>query len=145
MTLYDLFHSIPPEMLLERVMEVNAHNDVVANLAASFLPSVLIALPDESDDEEKCLYILGDNQFQLIVAFDTSLDTEITLSNVLSRQVMASDPLKHLSPATIAAYCYCSLPVCIVVEKDGHCPVSRAFDPNTNSVITKVQGSIRMY
>ncbi|MCM1139907.1 MAG: hypothetical protein NC453_15165 [Muribaculum sp.] len=145
MTLYNLFHSIPPEVLLESVMEVNAHNDVVANLEASFLPSVLIALPDESDDEEKCLYVLRDNRFRPIVAFDTSLDAEITLGNVLSRQVMTSDQLKHLSPETIAAYCYCSLPVCIVVEKDGHCPVSRAFDPKTNSVITKVQDYIRMY
>lgn len=145
MTLYYLFHSIPPEVLLASVMEVNAHNDVVANLEASFLPSVLTAMPDESDDEEKCLYILRDNQFRPIVAFDTSLDAEITLGNVLSRQVMTSDQLKHLSPEKIAAYCYCSLPICIVVEQDGHCPVSRAFDPETNSVITKVQDYIRVY
>lgn len=145
MTLYDLFHSIPPEVLLASVMEVNAHNDVVANLEASFLPGVLNALPDESDYEEKCLYILRDYRFRPIVAFDTSLDAEITLGKVLSRQVMASDQLKHLPPEKIAAFCYCSMPVCIVVEKDGHCPVSRAFDPETNAVITKVQDYIRMY
>lgn len=145
MTLYDLFHSIPPEVLMASVMEVNAHNNVVSNLEASFLPGVLNAMPDGSDDDEKCLYILRDNQFRPIVAFDTSLEAEITLGKVLSRQVMTSDLLKHLPPEKIAAYCYCSLPVCVVVEKDGHCLVSRAFDPETNAVITKVHDYIRMY
>lgn len=145
MTLYNLFHSIPPEVLLASVMEVHEHNDIVANLETSFLPGVLAAMPDESDDEEKCLYILRDNQFRPIVAFDTSLDAEITLGKVLSRQVMASDQLKHLPPEKIAAYCYCSLPVCIVVEKDGICPVSRAFDQDTKSIVTKVYDNILLY
>ena len=55
MTLYDLFHSIPPEVLMASVMEVNAHNNVVSNLEASFLPGVLNALPDKSYDDEKML------------------------------------------------------------------------------------------
>lgn len=55
MTLYDLFHSIPPEVLLASVMEVIAHNSVVANLGASYLPGVLNTLPDDSDDEKKIL------------------------------------------------------------------------------------------
>ena len=145
MTLYDLFHSIPPEVLMASVMEVNAHNNVVSNLEESFLSSVLNAMPDESDDDEKCLYILRDNQFRPIVAFDTSLEAEITLGKVLSRQVMTSDLLKHLPPEKIAAYFYCSLPVCIVVEKDGHCPVSRAFDQDTKSIVTKVYDNILLY
>lgn len=145
MTLYDLFHSIPPEVLMASVMEVNAHNNVVSNLEASFLSSVLNTMPDELDDDEKCLYILRDNQFRPIVAFDTSLEAEITLGKVLSRQVMTSDLLKHLPPEKIAAYCYCSLPVCIVVEKDGHCPVSRAFDQDTKSIVTKVYDNILLY
>ena len=145
MTLYDLFHSIPPEVLMASVLEVNAHNNFVSNLEASFLPSVLNAMPDESDDDEKCLYILRDNQFRPIVAFDTSLEAEITLGKVLARQVMTSDLLKHLPPEKIAAYCYCSLPICIVVEKDGHCPVSRAFNQDTKSIVTKVYDNILLY
>lgn len=145
MTLYNLFHSIPPEVLLASVMEINAHNSVIANLEASFLPGVLNALPDESDDEKKYLYILRDCQFRPIVAFDTSLDAEITLGKILSRQVMVSEQLKHLPPEKIAAYCYCSLPVSIVVKKDGHCPVSRAFDQDTKSVVTKVYDNILLY
>lgn len=145
MTLYDLFHSIPPEVLMASVMEVNAHNNVVSNLEASFLPGVLNAMPDESDNDEKCVYILRDNQFRPIVAFDTSLEAEITLGKVLSRQVMTSDLLKHLPTEKIAAYCYCSLPACIVVEKDGHCPVSRAFDQDTKSIVTKVYDNILLY
>ncbi|WP_303035882.1 hypothetical protein [uncultured Duncaniella sp.] len=145
MTLYDLFHSIPPEVLMASVMEVNAHNNVVSNLEASFLPGVLNALPDKSYDDEKCLYILRDYQFRPVVAFDTSLDAEITLGKVLSRQVMTCNLLKHLPPEKIAAYCYCSLPVCIVVEKDGHCPVSRAYDQDTKSIITKVYDNILLY
>lgn len=145
MTLYDLFHSIPPEVLMASVMEVNVQNNVVSNSEASFLTGVLNTMPDESDDNEKCVYILRDNQFRPIVAFDTSLEAEITLGKVLSRQVITSELLKHLPPEKIAAYCYCSLPVCIVVENDSHCPVSRAFDPETNAVITKVDDYIRMY
>lgn len=94
---------------------------------------------------KKYLYILRDNQFRPIVAFDTSLEAEITLGKVLSLQVMTSDLLKHLPPEKIAAYCYCSLPVCIVVEKDGHCPVSRAFDQDTKSIVTKVYDNILLY
>lgn len=145
MTLYDLFHSIQPEVLLLSVMEVNAHNDVVLKLEASYLPNVLNALPEEMDGDDRFIYVVRDNQFRTIVALSTALETEISLRGVLSRHVMISDQLKHLPPEKIAAYCYCSLPVCIIVEKNGHCPVSRAFDPETNSVITKVQDYIRMY
>lgn len=145
MTLYDLFHSIPPEVLLLSVMEINAHNDVVSKLEASYLPNVLNALPEEYDEDDRYVYVIRDNKFRPIVAFDTSLDTEISLSGVLSRHVMTSDQLKHLPPEKIAAYCYCSLPVSLVVEKEGHCPVSRAFDPETNSVITKIYDDILLY
>ena len=34
---------------------------------------------------------LRDNQFQPILAFDTSLEAEITLGNVLLRQVITGD------------------------------------------------------
>ena len=145
MTLYDLFHSIPPEVLMASIMEVNANNNVISKLEASFLPRVLSALPEESGDDEKCLYILRDNRFRPIVVFDTSLDVEITLGNVLSRQVMTSDLLKHLPPEKIAAHCYCSLPVCIIVDKDGHCPVSRAFNQDTKSIVSKVYDNILLY
>ena len=82
-TYFIQFH---PEVLMASVMEVNAHNNVVSNLEASFLPGVLNALPDKSYDDEKCLYILRDYQFRPVVAFDTSLDAEITLGKVLSRR-----------------------------------------------------------
>ncbi|MCM1141650.1 MAG: hypothetical protein NC453_24025 [Muribaculum sp.] len=126
-------------------MEINAHNDVVSKLEASYLPNVLNALPEEYDEDDRYVYVIRDNKFRPIVAFDTSLDTEISLSGVLSRHVMTSDQLKHLPPEKIAAYCYCSLPVSLVVEKEGHCPVSRAFDPETNSVITKIYDDILLY
>lgn len=58
---------------------------------------------------------LRDNQFQPILAFDTSLEAEITLGNVLLRQVITGDRLKQLSPEKNAAYCYCSLRIHIVV------------------------------
>lgn len=143
MTLYELFHSVSPEVLLENIRRINTQNDVVCHLESIYLPLVLSALPE--DDDGVPIYVLRDRQFKPIVAFDTTLDAEITLNKILARQVMVSDQLKHLSSGIIAAHCYCALPVGIVVEPDSKCNVSTAFDQDTKSIVTKVYGYIRLY
>lgn len=144
MTLYELLHSIPPQVLLTSVKEVNSRNDVVSKLEEFYLPSVLDAEP-ENHSEGKCIHILRDENFRPIVAFDTSFDANISLSNILSRQVMACVSLKHLPTEKIAAYCYCSLPVSLVVEANGKCKLSRIFDPKTNTLKLKVSEYILPY
>ena len=144
MTLYELLHSIPPQVLLSCIKEVNSLNDVVSKLEEYYLPFVLDVEP-ENPDEGKCLYVLRDEHYRPIVAFDTSLDATISLRNILSREVMACVSLKHLLPEKIAAYCYCSLPVSLVVEIDGKCKVSRAFAPETSILLSKVTEYVLPY
>ncbi|MCM1071424.1 MAG: hypothetical protein NC301_08600 [Bacteroides sp.] len=136
MTLYELFHSIRPEVLLASIKEANSHNDVLSRLEEHYLPHVLDARPEGGSDG-KCVYVLRDYNNRPAVAFDTTLGAEISLSAILSRQVIASDCLKRFPPEKIAALCYCSLPVGIVTEKDGKCRVCRAFDPESKAIVTK--------
>ena len=144
MTLYELLHSIPPQVLLSCIKEVNSLNDVVSKLEEYYLPFVLDVEP-ENPDEGKCLYVLRDEHYRPIVAFDTSLEATISLRNILAREVRACVSLKHLPPEKIAAYCYCSLPVSLVVEVDGKCKVSRAFDPVTSTLLSKVTEYVLPY
>lgn len=144
MTFYELIHSIPPQVLLSSIKEVNALNDVVSKLEEYYLPSVLDVEPENPDDF-KCLYVLRDEHYRPIVAFDTSLDATISLSDILSREVRACVSLKHLPAEKIAAYCYCSLPVSLVVDVNDECKVSRAFDSKTSTLISKVTEYILPY
>lgn len=143
MTLYELLHSIPQEVLLECIRQINPKNDVVFYLESSYLTAVLNTLPGE--DDGKPIHVIRNRNFNPIVAFDTLLDSEIALSNILARQVMVCEPLKHLSPGMIAAHCYCAMPVSIVVNPDCNCKVSQAFDQDTKSIVTKVYDNIVLY
>lgn len=143
MTLYELFHSIPPEVLLECIRQINHKNDVVIYLESSYLTSVLNTLPGE--DDGKPIHVIRDRNFNPVVAFDTSLNSEITLRKILARQVMVCEPLKHLSPSMIAAHCYCAMPVSIVVNTNCNCEVSQIFDQDTKSIVTKVYDNILLY
>ncbi len=143
MTLYELLHSIPQEVLLECIRQINPKNDVVFYLESSYLTSVLNTLPGE--DDGKPIHVIRDRYFNPIVAFDTSLNSEIALRKILARQVMVCEPLKHLSPGMIAAHCYCAMPVSIVVNTDCNCEVSQVFDQDSKSIVTKVYDNILLY
>lgn len=143
MTLYELLHSIPQEVLLECIRQINPKNDVVFYLESSYLTSVLNTLSGEDDGKQ--IHVIRDQNFNPVVAFDTSLNSEISLSMILARQVMVCEPLKHLSPSMIAALCYCAMPVSIVVNPDCYCKVSQIFDQDTKSIVTKVYDNILLY
>lgn len=143
MTLYELFHSVSPEVLLKNISRINTQNDVVYHLESTYLPLVLSALPEKDDGVP--IYVLRDRQFKPIVAFDTSLDAEITLGKILGRQIMVSEPFKHSSAGMIAAQCYCALPVGIVVDPSCKCNAIIAFDKDHKSIVTKVDDYILMY
>lgn len=139
MTLYELLHSISQDVLLKCIRQINANNDVVFSLEATYLTSVLNSL-SEGDDGVP-IHVIRDRYFKPIVAFDIS----ITLSKILGRQVMVSEHLKLLNPGMLAAHCYCALPVSIVVNPDCNCKVSQVFDQDTKSIVSKVSDNILLY
>ncbi len=143
MSLYELLHSIPPKVLLGCIRQIHLKNDVVFYFESFHLTSVLNILPGE--DDGKPIHVIRDRNFNPIVAFDTLLDSEIALSNILARQVMLCESLKHLSPAMIAAHCYCAMPVGIVVNPDCKCKVSQVFDPDSKTIVTKIYDNIVAY
>ena len=143
MTLYELLHSISPDVLLKCIRQINANNDVVFSLEATYLTSVLNSLTEGDDGVP--IHVIRDRYFKPIVAFDISLDSEITLSKILGRQVMVSEHLKLLPPGMLAANCYCALPVSIVVNPDCNCKVSKVFDQDTKSIVSKVSDNILLY
>lgn len=143
MILYELLHSIPSEVLLKCIRQINGKNDLLFSLEATYLTSVLNTMPEGDDGIP--IHVVRDRYFMPIVAFDISLNSEITLSKILARQVMVSEHLKHLNQGMIAAYCYCALPVGIVVNPECKCSVSQAFDRDTNAIVTKVFEDILLY
>lgn len=143
MTLYELLHSIPQEVLLECIRQITPKNDVVFYLESSYLTSVLNTLPGE--DDGKPIHVIRDRNFNPVVAFDTSLNSEITLRKILARQVMVCEPLKHLPPGMIAAHFYCAMPVSIIVNTHCNCEVSQVFDQESKSIVTKVYDNILLY
>lgn len=142
MTLYELLHSISQDVLLKCIRQINANNDVVFSLEATYLTSVLNSLSE--GDDGVSIHVIRDRYFKPIVAFDISLDSEITLSKILGRQVMVSEHLKHLHPGMLAAHCYCALPVSMV-NPDCNCKVSQVFDQDTKSIVSKVSDNILLY
>lgn len=143
MTLYELFHSVPPEVLLRKIRQINSKNDILFSLESKCMHLVLNTQPEKSDKTP--IYVIRNRQLKPLVAFDTSLGAEITLGKLLARRVMISDQLKNLHKGIIAAYCYCALPVGIVLKPGGKCKVSQVFDPKNKSIVTRIYDNILFY
>lgn len=146
MNLHQLLHSVAPDAIHSCIAaECDPESDrtFLELVRYRYLPQLLRMTPEDSGGEH--IYIVRGDAFRPMVAFCTVLGSPTTLASVLSRSIMISDPLRHLPPERLAALCFMAIPMKALIEPSSTWVVSRAYDPESDSLLLRNFDTIRDY